>query len=621
MAQPTPEMPALPPESEVGAGRAASPFDAKRFLRGVPEEPGVYRMIGAADQVLYVGKAKNLKRRVSSYFQRTQPSPRIAMMVAQIERVDITPTRSEAEALILENNLIKSLTPRYNILFRDDKSYPYICLSGDAFPRLAYHRGAFTKGARYFGPFPNAWAVRESIHLLQKTFQLRTCENSVFSNRSRPCLLHQIKRCTAPCVGLIDQPGYAADVRLAARFLDGRASEVVDDLTGRMHQASERLAFEEAATCRDQIRALQAVLHRQFVESSKDEDVDILAAVEENGVVCINIAMVRGGRHLGDRPQFPSTSAGCEAVDALLAFVEQHYRDHVLPLRLLSNVVPEAVKALMQDMTDKPCAVVSPRLVAEKAWMEMAENNARLAIQSRLRDTGRVEARLEALREVLALEELPRRIECFDISHTMGEATVASCVVCEDGAMKRSEYRRYNITGITGGDDFAAMRQVLERRYGKVASGEGARPDLILIDGGKGQVSSAREILAEVGLESIDMVGVAKGEGRKAGLEALVFPDGREPLLLGGGHIALHLIQEIRDEAHRFAITGHRAKRAKARIGSKLEDIPGVGGTRRRNLLAAFGGLDGVKAATVEDLCRVDGISRKLAEQIHGALH
>ena len=604
----------LPPPS-------APVFDAKAFLRTVPEEPGVYRMIGIDDKVLYVGKAKNLKRRVSSYFQRTQPSPRIAMMVTQIVRVDITATRSEAEALILENNLIKRLAPRYNILFRDDKTYPYIELSADPFPRLAYHRGAFSRGARYFGPFPNAGAVRESLHLLQKTFQLRTCENSVFQNRSRPCLLHQIKRCTAPCVGDIERDDYAADVRLATRFLDGQANEVIDDLTARMQAAAERLAFEEAAACRDQVRVLQAVLHRQFVDSGRDEDVDVIAAVEEGGVTCINIAMVRGGRHLGDRPQFPSGGASCGAADGLLAFVEQHYGEHPAPLRLLVNLDPAPVREVLAELAERPPAVVAPRLAAEKVWMEMAEKNARLAIQARARDTGRLAQRLEALREALDLPEAPQRIECFDISHTMGEATVASCVVCEAGAMKNSEYRRYNIAGITPGDDFAAMRQALERRYGKVAAGEGVCPDLILIDGGKGQVSAARAILAEVGLDAVAMVGVAKGEGRKAGLETLIFPDGREGLALGGESAALHLIVEIRDEAHRFAITGHRARRGKARVGSRLEDIPGVGPSRRRNLLATFGGLDGVREATVEDLCRVDGISRKLAEQIYSALH
>ena len=595
-------------------------FDPKPFLRTLTEEPGVYRMIGADDKVLYVGKAKNLKRRVSSYFQKTLSSPRIAMMVAQIVRVETTATRSEAEALILENNLIKSLAPRYNILFRDDKTYPYIELSADAFPRLAYHRGAFTKGARYFGPFPNAWAVRESIHLLQKTFQLRTCENSVFANRSRPCLLHQIKRCTAPCVGLIDSAAYAADVKLATRLLDGQTNEVVEALSARMQDAAERLAFEEAAACRDQLRGLQAVLHKQFVDSRKDEDVDILAAVESDGLICVNIAMVRGGRHLGDRPQFPSGAAVSGAADSLLAFVEQHYSQHPIPARLLVNLAPEPVREILVEISDRPPGVVSPRFAGEKAWMEMAENNARLAIQARARDTGRIEQRLEALRVALELDEAPQRIECFDISHTMGEATVASCVVCEAGAMKRAEYRRYNIKGITPGDDFAAMRQALERRYGKVAAGEGVCPDLILIDGGKGQVSAARAILAELGLEAVAMVGVAKGEGRKAGLETLIFPDGRDGLVLGGESAALHLIVEVRDEAHRFAITGHRAKRGKTRVGSKLDDIPGVGPARRRKLLAAFGGLDGVREATVTDLCRVEGVSRKLAEHIHAAL-
>ncbi len=600
---------------------ASKHFDARAFLKTVSEEPGVYRMIGVEDKVLYVGKAKNLKRRVSSYFQRSSSSPRIAMMVAQIVRVDITATRSEAEALILENNLIKSLAPRYNILFRDDKTYPYIELSGDDYPRLAYHRGAFAKGARYFGPFPNAGAARESVQLLQKTFRLRTCENSVFQNRSRPCLLHQIKRCSAPCVGLISTDDYATDVRLATRLLDGQGNEIIDDLTARMAEAAERLAFEEAAACRDRVRTLQAVLHRQFVDSRKDEDVDILAAVEEDGLTCINIAMVRGGRHLGDRPQFPAGAAACGAEDGLLAFIEQHYTVHPMPTKLLVNGSVALARETMVELTERPPVVAGPRFASEHAWVEMAEKNARLAIQARARDTGRAAQRLEALREALELPEAPARIECFDISHTLGEATVASCVVAEAGAMKRAEYRRYNIAGIAPGDDFAAMRQVLERRYGKVATGEGVCPDLILIDGGKGQVSAARAVLAEVGLEAVAMVGVAKGEGRKAGLEMLIFPDGREGLALGGAHPALHLIQEIRDEAHRFAITGHRARRGKTRVGSKLDDIPGVGPARRRNLLAAFGGLEGVRAATVEDLCRVEGVSRKTAETIYSALH
>ncbi|MDQ7988116.1 MAG: excinuclease ABC subunit UvrC [Candidatus Dactylopiibacterium sp.] len=597
-------------------------FDAKTFLRLLTEAPGVYRMIGADDEVLYVGKAKNLKRRVSSYFLKNHPSPRIAMMVAQIVRVDTTAVRSEAEALILENNLIKSLKPRYNILFRDDKSYPYIAITGDASPRIAYYRGAFEKGVRYFGPFPSGWAARESIQLLQRLFLLRTCENSVFANRSRPCLLYQIKRCSGPCVNMIAPEDYARDVKLATLFLEGRHSDVIDSLTARMQEASEAFAFEQAAIFRDQIRALQTVLHKQFVDSGKDEDVDILVADSYGDLVCVNLAMVRGGRHLGDRAQFPSASAGVDVANALLAYVDQHYRLHPAPAKLVIEGVDAAVvREQLEDVLDRPPVVAAARFQAEKAWVEMALVNARLAIETRLRETGRAEAQLDALQAALELPERPQRIECFDISHTQGEATQASCVVWEGAGMKKSEYRRFNIHDITPGDDYAAMRQALTRRYEKVAAGEGVRPDLILIDGGKGQVGVAWEVLSELGLTSIAMVGVAKGEERKAGLEQLIHPDGRPGLALGGEHPALHLIQIVRDEAHRFAITGMRAKRSKTRLSSRLEDIAGVGPTRRKKLIEAFGGLAGVRDATVEDLCRVEGINRKIAEQIYNALH
>lgn len=597
-------------------------FDHKTFLKNLTEAPGVYRMIGVDEEVLYVGKAKNLKRRVSNYFQKNHPSPRIAMMVTQIVRIDTTAVRSEAEALILENTLIKTLKPRYNILFRDDKSYPYIAITGDESPRLAYYRGAFEKGVRYFGPYPSSWAARESVQLLQRLFLLRTCENSVFSNRSRPCLLHQIKRCSAPCVGVIAPEDYARDVKLAVLFLEGRHSDIIDGLSARMQEASDRFAFEEAAVFRDQIRALQTVLHKQFVDSGKDEDVDVIVAQQVGGLVCVNLAMVRGGRHLGDRPQFPQGSEGMEVADALLAFVEQHYRDHPAPAKLVIEGADAAVlREALDEVLDQPTVVAAARFQAEKAWVEMALTNAGLAIETRLRETGRAESQLDALQAALGMVEKPRRIECFDISHTQGEATVASCVVWDGVGMKKSEYRRFNISGITPGDDYAAMRQALTRRYEKVAAGEGVRPDLILIDGGKGQVGIAWEVLCELGLQSIEMVGVAKGEERKAGLEQLIHPDGRPGLALGGEHPALHLIQIVRDEAHRFAITGMRARRSKTRLTSKLEDIPGVGPTRRKKLIEAFGGLAGVRDATVEDLCRVEGINRKMAEQIYNALH
>ncbi|MDD5176972.1 MAG: excinuclease ABC subunit UvrC [Sterolibacterium sp.] len=597
------------------------PFDARPLLATLTDEPGVYRMLDSAGQVLYVGKAKNLKKRVSSYFKKNLPGPRIALMVSQVSRVEITATRSEAEALILENNLIKQLAPKYNILFRDDKSYPYITLTSGAFPRLAFHRGGFDKKSRYFGPYPNSIAVRESIQLLQKTFLLRTCEDAVFAHRSRPCLLHQIRRCKAPCVGLISAEAYAADVRLAELFLRGRHGEVVEGLSSAMQTAADHLNFEEAAMLRDQVRALQAVLHRQYVSSTGGEDADILAAVASADEICVNLAMVRGGLHLGDHPHFPRGAEGCDAEQSLLAFIEQHYLEHPIPARLVLSHAVLPASASVFEAVGKKISAGLPRNEMERAWLAMAENNAQLALESRHQAAVGARQRLEALRDTLGFPELPQRIECFDISHTQGEGTVASCVVCVAGVMKKSEYRRFNIAGIQPGDDYAAMRQALTRRYGKVAAGEAQAPDLILIDGGKGQLGVAHEVLAELGLEHLATIGVAKGEGRRPGLETLILGKGAEPVKLPASHSALHLIQEVRDEAHRFAIMGHRARRAKARGRSKLEDIPGVGAVRRRKLLAYFGGLQGVVAATAEDLCHVDGISRALAEVIHGKLH
>lgn len=601
-------------------------FDAKAFLATLTELPGVYRMLDANAAVLYVGKAKNLKKRVSSYFRGNVSSPRIAHMVSQIATVETTPTRTEAEALLLENNLIKSLAPRYNILFRDDKSYPYIALTKSQFPRLSFYRGNPDRRADYFGPYPSAWAVRDSIHLMQKIFRLRTCEDSVFSNRSRPCLLFQIKRCSGPCVGLIKPDDYANDVQLASMFLLGKQHEVARRLNQAMEAASNQLAFEQAAVYRDLIQSLHQVQEKQFVSSSKGEDVDILVVAKEAGQLCVNLAMIRGGRHLGDRPFFPTNAADSDAADVCAAFLRQHYAVHPAPSRVLVNPLPaedepgEAAAALA-EFAGRAIPLQEARGLTQKAWVEMAIQNARLAILARNQATAQQEKRLAALQQALDLTEPVARIECFDISHTMGEATVASCVVYQDNRMKNADYRRFNIRDIQPGDDYAAMRQAVTRRYDGIAAGEGTAPDLILIDGGKGQVGCAFSALADLGLSHIPLIGVAKGEGRKPGLESLIFPDGREPLQLDAGDPALHLIQEIRDEAHRFAITGHRARRAKARKTSKLESLPGIGPARRKALVARFGGLMGVLAANADQLAEVPGISRDMAEKIYSALH
>ena len=601
-------------------------FDAKSFLAALTELPGVYRMLGGEGQVLYVGKAKNLKRRVASYFREHLSSPRIAHMVSQIAAVEITVTRTEAEALLLENNLIKSLAPRYNILFRDDKSYPYITLSRAPFPRLGFFRGNPDRKADYFGPYPSSWAVRDGIHLLQKMFRLRTCEDTVFLNRSRPCLLHQIKRCSGPCVGLISEKDYAADVQLATMFLAGKQHEVIRRLTAMMEQAATAMAFEQAAVYRDQIQSLHQIQERQFVSSSRGEDVDIVVAETDNGQICVNLAMIRGGRHLGDRPLFPSNAADSTPAEAALAFVRQHYAVHPAPNRLilspaLGDEDKDELEGMLAALAGRPVSVLAAHSLNQRAWVEMAAQNARLAILARHQTSQLQGQRLVALQEALGLPDSPARIECFDISHTMGEATVASCVVYQDDRMKNADYRRFNIEDIQPGDDYAAIRQAVSRRYARVADGEGMAPDLILIDGGRGQVASAYAALAELGLADLPMIGVAKGEGRKPGLESLIFPDGREPLQLPADSPALHLVQEIRDEAHRFAITGHRARRSKARKSSTLDSLPGVGPVRRKALIARFGGLPGVRSASVEQLAEVPGISREMAKKIHSALH
>jgi excinuclease ABC subunit C len=652
-------------------------------VAALPHLPGVYRYFDASGGVLYVGKARDLKKRVSSYFQKNHAGTRIGLMVTRIDRMETTVVRSEAEALLLENNLIKALNPRFNILFRDDKSYPYLKITGpsDPFPRMAYYRGAIDRKHRYFGPYPSAWAVKESVQLLQKVFRLRTCEDTVFANRTRPCLLYQIKRCSGPCVDKVTPQAYQLDVDNAQAFLRGDTQELMDKLEGRMMAHAELLEFEQAAELRNQITALSRVLHQQSVETTDDKDVDILAVQVQGGRACVNLAMVRGGRHLGDRPYFPSHVEDAAAVrglhadedgetagegaslevQVLEAFIAQHYIGIAVPPCLITRhaVRKELVVALSQQAGLKVSAVHQPR-EQRRLWLEMAEKNAGIQLARLLAQEGSQQARTRALADALDLapDDLDTlRVECFDISHTAGEATQASCVVFHHHQMQSAEYRRYNIEGITPGDDYAAMRQVLHRRYSLLAqagrdapdatpsetgpaeaapttlttpargsggSGGAAKrlPDLVLVDGGKGQVSMAREVFAELGLDLSVIVGVEKGEGRKVGLEELVFADGREKVYLGRDSAALMLVAQIRDEAHRFAITGMRARRDKVRVGgSRLEDIPGIGAKKRARLLQRFGGIRGVADAGVDDLATVEGISRELAETIYRALH
>ncbi len=617
----------------------------QKDLKGLPGLPGVYRFFDEASHILYVGKAKDLKKRVSSYFQRNNHSPRIERMVGRIVRFEITVTRTETEALILENNLIKEYNPPFNILFRDDKSYPYLMLTGHEFPRLASYRGKIDRRNRYFGPFPNSWAVRNSVQILQKVFRLRTCEDTIFRNRSRPCLLHQIHRCSAPCVGKLTKEQYAQDVNQALRFLEGNHRVVLSELEQEMESHSAALEFEMAAMIRDRIADLSNILQQQAMDVVADGegDVDILAAAEIDGHICVNLAMVRGGRHLGDRAYFPkglrTNSEDTKDLQLILeTFIQQHYLfaeqqsdTAVLTPQILITNVPlkgdsaESLLSALKEHSSRAIQFLHQPQGQRKHWLAMAEGNAKIALLRRIAETGGQLARVRALVDTLNidLEQLDQlRIECFDISHTSGEATQAACVVFAKNEMQPSEYRRFNISGITPGDDYAAMQQVLQRRYANYQELPADKlPQLVLIDGGKGQVEIARKVFSELGMDINLIVGVAKGEDRKVGLETLVFADDRDQIQLGHESQALMLIAQIRDEAHRFAITGMRAKRSKARTVSRLEEMEGIGAKRRQKLLARFGGLKGVANATVEELASVEGISRTLAEQIYRQLH
>lgn len=600
----------------------ASGFDPKPFLRTLTHRPGVYRMLNAAGEVLYVGKAKDLRRRVGSYFSRSS-NLRIQTMVAQIRDIQVLVTHTEAEALLLENNLIKELKPRFNVLLRDDKSYPYIYLSADEFPRLAFHRGARAPTGRYFGPYPSAGAVRETLQLLQKLFPVRQCEDSYYRNRSRPCLQYQIKRCSGPCVGLVASADYERDVHDTILFLEGRAADVIDGLVVRMESASQALDFEQAARYRDQISALRRVQERQYVSGERG-DLDIVACAVEAGVACVQVFYIRHGRNLGNKSYFPRIVDAANPEDVVSAFIAQRYLDGTVPGEILVSHRPPDLAVLEQALSTQVGRHVRihDRLRGERArWQQMAVQNARIALDARLAGSAGARLRIETLQHTLGLDETPGRMECFDISHTAGEQTVAACVVFDGEGPVKADYRRFNIRGVAPGDDYGAMRQALKRRYERLQAGEGVLPDILFIDGGKGQLAVAAEVLKELAVVGVLLVGVAKGPDRRPGMEQLFLLAREAPLILPAHSPALHLIQQIRDEAHRFAITGHRQRRSATRNRSVLEEIPGIGPKRRQYLLKAFGGLQGLARAGIEDIATVEGFSRALARQVYEAFH
>lgn len=597
-------------------------FDAKLFLKTAPHKAGVYQMLDLDNCVIYVGKAKDLKKRLASYFNASaQHSPKTRALVAQIVNIVLTVTHTEIEALILENTLIKTHQPRYNILLRDDKSYPYLYLSAHRFPRLSIYRGAKRGKGRYFGPYPQVSAAYESLNLLQKIFPLRTCEDSVLNNRSRPCLQYQIKRCTAPCVGLIDEATYQEDIHHAVLFLEGKSNTIIKNLVEKMEIAAKQLAFEKAAVYRDQISRLSSLQSKQYVDTSSGE-VDVIAVVEKTGLVCVQVLTIRGGRHLGSRAYFPKIMQDDDLDKILLAFLPQYYfatqhdapKEIVLNRKLPASEINTLIAAIQQQRGVNVQMQHAARGTKAR-WLEMVAQDAETSLSQR--QPNHYREQLAALTLALGLDSLPQRMECFDISHTQGEATVASCVVFDGEGICSSAYRRFNIEGIVGGDDYAAMQQALQRRFTQAAKHPETLPDVLFIDGGKGQVKVAQQVLTELNLAQIRLVGVAKGTGRKAGLESLILPERAQVLLLAQHDPALHLIQQIRDEAHRFAITAHRQRRQKRMQHSVLENIAGIGAKRRQNLLNHFGGLQGVARAGVEDLARVSGISEQLAQQIY----
>ncbi|MBT3038268.1 MAG: excinuclease ABC subunit UvrC [Candidatus Thiodiazotropha sp. (ex Codakia orbicularis)] len=598
-------------------------FDHTAFLKTLTTRPGVYRMVNAEGNVLYVGKARNLKKRVSNYFTRSL-NRRIQIMVGQIAQIEVIVTHTEAEALLLENHLIKSLKPKYNVLLRDDKSYPYIYLSTDhTYPALSFRRGARRGKGRYFGPYPSAGSTRETLQVLQKLFPVRQCEESFFRNRSRACLQYQIKRCSGPCVGLISTQAYGEDVQHAVLFLEGKTSQVVDELVAWMERASSNLDFEQAAIYRDQIKHLRRIQERQYV-SGEGGDLDIVALAKRGGSACIQVFYIRSGRNLGNKSFYPSVPRDATDETILQAFVSQYYLEKPVPNEIILNH-RLAEKGLLEEVLSQQAerrVRISSRVRGERArWLKMAQGNAELALQARLSAQAGMEERLQALQQALQLPAIPERMECFDISHTRGESTVASCVVFNEQGPLKSDYRRFNIEDITPGDDYAAMAQALERRYRRVKKGEVALPDILFIDGGKGQIGAVHERLQDLGISGLTLVGVAKGADRKVGQEQLFLLGRRAPFILPADSPALHLIQQIRDEAHRFAITAHRQRRSKSRNRSVLEQIPGIGPKRRQRLMKQFGGLQELSRAGIEDISRVEGISTALAEQIYHAFH